>query len=42
MRLNGVNVIVFGERDGVQGDSIVICLEDAGAYVGMEFTSCFV
>ncbi len=42
MRLNGVNVIVIGERDGVQGESIVNCLEDAGVNVGMEFTSCFV
>ena len=42
MNLKGKNVIVLGERDGVQGESIVKCLESIGAKIAMEFTSCFV
>lgn len=42
MDLKDKNVIVLGERDGVQGESIVKCLESIGAKIAMEFTSCFV
>ena len=42
MDLKGKKVIALGERDGVQGSSIVRCVESAGAEVVIEFTSCFV
>ena len=42
MDLKGKNVIVLGERDGVQGTAIANCVKSAGAEVVMEFTSCFV
>ena len=42
MDLKGKKVIALGERDGVQGASIVQCVESAGAEVVVEFTSCFV
>ncbi len=42
MDLKGKKVIALGERDGVQGTSIVECVESAGAEVVIEFTSCFV
>ena len=42
MDLKGKKVIALGERDGVQGQTIVKCVEDAGAEVVLEFTSCFV
>lgn len=42
MDLKGKKVIALGERDGVQGGSIVKCVKSAGAEVVMEFTACFV
>ena len=42
MDLKGKKVIALGERDGVQGNSIVECGKSAGAEVVIEFTSCFV
>ena len=42
MILKGKKVIALGERDGVQGNSIVECVKSAGAEVVIEFTSCFV
>jgi len=40
--LNGVKVIAYGERDGIQGPSIAACLEAAGADVIYQVTECFV
>lgn len=40
--LKGKKAIVIGERDGVQGPSIVSCLEAAGASVIHAVTDCFV
>jgi glycine reductase len=40
--LKGTKVIVIGERDGVQGPSIVACVEAAGADVVYTVTECFV
>jgi glycine reductase len=40
--LNGKNVIIIGERDGVQGPSIAKCLEASGAHVVYAVTECFV
>ena len=42
MDLKGKRIIALGERDGVQGPSIVECVKSAGAEVVLEFTSCFV
>ena len=42
LKLKGKKVIALGERDGVQGGSIVACVKSAGAEVVMEFTACFV
>lgn len=40
--LHGKAAIVIGERDGVQGPSIVKCLEAAGAKIVYAVTECFV
>ncbi len=40
--LKGKKAIVIGERDGVQGPSIVQCLEAAEAIVVYSVTECFV
>jgi glycine reductase len=40
--LRDKKVIVIGERDGVQGPSIVACVEAAGAEVVYNVTECFV
>ena len=40
--LKGKRAIVIGERDGVQGPSIVECLEAAGAAVAYSATECVV
>jgi glycine reductase len=40
--LKGKKAIVIGERDGVQGPSIVRCLEAAGAEIIYSVTECFV
>ena len=40
--LKGKKAIVIGERDGVQGPSIVKCLQAAGAEIIFSVTECFV
>jgi len=40
--IKGKTAIVIGERDGVQGPSIVKCLEAAGAKISYAATECFV
>lgn len=40
--LKGKKAVVIGERDGIQGPSIVKCLEAAGANVVYAVTECFV
>lgn len=40
--LKSKTAVVIGERDGVQGPSIVKCLEAAGANVVYAVTECFV
>ena len=40
--LAGRKAIVIGERDGVQGPTIVKCLEAAGAKIVYSVTDCFV
>ena len=40
--IKGKNVIVIGERDGVQGPSIAECVEAAGGKVVYAVTECFV
>ena len=42
MELKGKKVIALGERDGVQGSSIALCAQSAGACVVLEATHCFV
>ena len=42
MDLKGKIIIALGERDGIQGPSIVKCVESVGGEVVLEFTSCFV
>jgi betaine reductase len=38
----GKQVIVIGERDGVAGPAIAVCVEAAGAAVAYVATECFV
>ena len=40
--IRGKSAIVIGERDGVQGPSIVQCVEAAGGKVVYAVTECFV
>jgi len=42
MVLKGKKVIVIGERDGVQGPAIEICIRSAGAEPILVLTQCFV
>ena len=42
MELKGKWAIVLGERDGVQGASLALCVQSAGAQVALEATHCFV
>ncbi len=42
MELKGKYAIALGERDGVQGTSIALCAQSAGAQVALEATHCFV
>jgi glycine/sarcosine/betaine reductase complex component A len=42
MDLKGKNIIIIGERDGVQGPAIAACVESAGAKPLMVQTQCFV
>jgi betaine reductase len=37
-----MKVIALGERDGVPGEAIAICLASAGADVVFSLTECFV
>jgi betaine reductase len=38
----GKKVIILGERDGVPGPAIALCMEAAGAEVLFAVTECFV
>ncbi len=40
--LDGKQVIVIGERDGVAGPAIAACVEAAGGSVAYVATECFV
>ena len=42
MELKGKKVIVIGERDGVPGPTIEICIKNAGAEPVLSQTQCFV
>ena len=42
MELKGKKVIVIGERDGIQGPSIAVCVKSAGAEPILVQTHCFV
>jgi glycine reductase len=42
MTLEGKKVIALGERDGVPGPAIAMCVESAGADVVFVETECFV
>jgi glycine reductase len=42
MDLTGKKVIILGERDGIQANSIALCAKSAGAEVVLELTHCFV
>ena len=42
MNLNGKRVLVIGERDGVSGPAIEVCVRSAGAQVLYAETLCFV
>jgi glycine/sarcosine/betaine reductase complex component A len=42
MDLKGKNIIIIGERDGVQGPAIAACVESAGAKPILVQTQCFV
>lgn len=38
----GKQVIVLGERDGISGAAIAVCVEAAGGTVAFSATECFV
>jgi len=40
--LKGKKVIIIGDRDGVPGEAIKICVEQAGGEVVFASTECFV
>jgi glycine reductase len=40
--LKGKNIIIIGERDGIQGPAIAACVESAGAKPLLVQTQCFV
>ncbi len=42
MDLKGKNIIIIGERDGIQGPAIAACVESAGAKPLLVQTQCFV
>lgn len=42
MELKGKKVIILGDRDGIPGEAIKICVEAAGAEVLYAATECFV
>lgn len=39
---DGKQVIVIGERDGIAGPAIAICVQAAGGSVAFVATECFV
>jgi glycine reductase len=39
---DGKQVIVIGERDGIAGPAIAVCVKAAGASVAYVATECFV
>ena len=42
MNLKGKRVVAIGEREGVQGPSLKLLAESAGAEVVFSVTECFV
>ena len=42
MDLNGMRVVAIGEREGVNGPSLKLLAESAGAIVAFSVTQCFV
>ena len=42
INLKGKEVIIIGERDGVQGPAIAECMKSAGAEPLLVQTQCFV
>ena len=42
MDLKNKKIIALGERDGVQGSTIALCVQSAGAEVVLDVTHCFV
>jgi hypothetical protein len=42
MDLKNKKIIALGERDGVQGSAISLCVQSAGAEVVLDVTHCFV
>ena len=42
MELKGKQVIILGERDGIQAPAIAECMEAAGAEPVLVQTQCFV
>jgi glycine reductase len=42
MDLKNKKIIALGERDGVQGSAIAMCVQSAGAEVVLDVTHCFV
>jgi betaine reductase len=42
MEIKGKKVIIIGERDGIQGPSIEVCVRSAGGIPEIIQTQCFV
>ena len=42
MDLKNKKIIALGERDGVQGSAIALCVQSAGAEGVLDVTHCFV
>jgi betaine reductase len=42
MELRGKRIVAIGEREGVQGPSLQVLAESAGAEVVFSVTQCFV
>lgn len=40
--IEGKNVIIIGDRDGIAGQAIGECVKNAGAEVLLSSTECFV
>lgn len=41
-RLTGKKLLLLGERDGVPGPAMELCLKDCGAEIVFSATECFV